>query len=437
LNNAGGTVYFPPGTYLISSMLLVGTGSSAGTGAGLTFLGCGGDGWTSQGTVIRGNVHGYLLYIAAGGNTAVKRIQGIVFANDASFTFTSAEPPGNPAGFPNFTGRDGGGCVYLGAGFGPLIVNCDFRLGSGIGLYAGLCFFPQVRNCNFGGNWDVYHPPYPSPYSHSIGMMCVSGASFSGGRVQALGMGIVGGGSPGQSNLIVQELNCEVCGIGVSVGSNPVGFWWGDVAVGVTPGYIEPWSTSSPQDVRISTAIFESASHRFLEIWGGSNMNIENVIGASFAALPDCGLFIGWLGGATFRNVRFGGAFSRCVIDISTHPAQVGNAQISNIVFDSCQANTTSAVPAWSLPAVTQYPEGANPCVFINCNTDGAVPLSRLPVGTHAPQFMSARPVLINDSLDPLWTGTASNVGKPAVGGGANKVPVRYNPQLAKWVLAA
>jgi hypothetical protein len=438
LDSAGGTVYFPPGNYLITSMLMVGTGSRAGTGAGLTFLGCGGDGWTGQGSVIRGNIHGYLLYIAPGGNSAVRRIQGLVFVNEAQFTFNSAEPPGNPAGLPNFAGGNGGGCVYLGTGFGPLITNCDFRINSGIGLYTGLVFFPEVRNCNFGGTWDIYHPPYPNPYSHSIGMMSVSGASYSGGRVQALGMGIVGAGSPGQSYLIVQELNCEVCGIGISIGSNPVGFWWGDVAVGVTPGYIEPWSTASPQAVRISTVIFESSSHRFIEICGGSNMIIENVAGAAYATNPDCAIFIGWLGGALFRNIGFGGAYSRCVIDISTHPAQVGNAQIKDIVFENVRADPATNVPAWALPAASQTK--GNATAFINCNTDGAVPLAQLPATPNdgPPLFLSAHPVVINDSVDPLWDPVAqkSNVGKPAVGGGTNKVLVRWNPQLAKWVLA-
>jgi hypothetical protein len=72
----------------------------------------------------------------------------------------------------------------------------------------------------------------------------------------------------------------------------------------------------------------------------------------------------------------------------------------------------------------------------INCNTDGAVPLAQLPVPPNAPTFMSRHPVMITDSVDPLWTGSASNVGKPAVGGGTNKVLVRWNPRLAKWVLA-
>jgi hypothetical protein len=43
---------------------------------------------------------------------------------------------------------------------------------------------------------------------------------------------------------------------------------------------------------------------------------------------------------------------------------------------------------------------------------------------------------MITDSVDPPWTGSASNVGKPAVGGGTNKVFVRWKPLSARWVLA-
>src|SRR5262249_41613332 len=151
--------------------------------------------------------------------------------NQADFTFTSAEPAGNPSGFivndnPNtpFTGADGGGCVYMYAGFGPVIESCDFAVNKGICLYTGMTFNLEVRNCTFSGTYGGG----VDPYSHSYGVFASSGLIYHGGRTNILGVNICVGGSPAASGLEVSNVNCEVSGVGISAGQNPVSFWWND-----------------------------------------------------------------------------------------------------------------------------------------------------------------------------------------------------------------
>lgn len=107
--NWGGLVFFPKGNYNINQRLEVGTrgtwnNSGSGAGGAISLVGTGSDVTYKSGSIITGALHDYLLYISQHAHP-VKSIEGLGFKNTASFSFTSAEPQGNPDGFTEaFTG---------------------------------------------------------------------------------------------------------------------------------------------------------------------------------------------------------------------------------------------------------------------------------------------------------------------------------------------
>jgi hypothetical protein len=435
LDNGGGVVYFPAGNYQITRTLEVGTGVRAGAGAALTLLGAGGDTSFNGGSIIEGSVHGYLLYISQRG-WPVKSIQGLVFKNWAEFAFTSAEAPGNPDNLKSGGWEEneeipasefnGGGCVYFGTGLATTVINCDFQLVSGIALHCGW-FLTYVVGSNFTGAYGAL--PGQST-EMSFGITTRGGVTLETCKLVALGTAINVYNSGG---IEVSALDLEVSGIGIRLGANAVGFHDMD-----PPQYYPAWTRGGSRKCTIRNSGFESCLVRALEVDNCLHLVLENNTLASYQGNPIDAIWIGWCANSIFRNVEVSGRYTDCAINIAADP----DTRIGNLVFENVSAGGIgpgdAAIPIWKLPhSADCYQPGHNPCAFINCNTDGAMPLAKLPVPPNeGPWFISAYPVVINDSVDPLWTGTASNVGKPAVGGGTHKVLVRWNPTLAKWVLA-
>src|SRR5262245_9233825 len=186
----------------------------------------------------------------------VRRIQGICFSNGAQFDFTSVEPPGNPSGFQGFSGGDGGGGLYLGSGLGIEVVQCDFIVNSGVGLYTGgvQTFQPSIRDCNFTG--PGYNPGR-SVYNQSYGIFSNGRLIQSGGRMNALGICISHGGSPGGAGMNVEDINTEVSGIAMIIGQNPLSFWWNDQTVEISPRLVPPWSGGGGGQVKLSNMVME------------------------------------------------------------------------------------------------------------------------------------------------------------------------------------
>jgi hypothetical protein len=60
---------------------------------------------------------------------------------------------------------------------------------------------------------------------------------------------------------------------------------------------------------------------------------------------------------------------------------------------------------------------------------DGALPLAIFPAAPNVGTTM-----VCSDSVDPAWTGSVSNVGKPITGGGTHKVLARWNGTA--WCIA-
>jgi hypothetical protein len=82
----------------------------------------------------------------------------------------------------------------------------------------------------------------------------------------------------------------------------------------------------------------------------------------------------------------------------------------------------------WILPSSFDMPSTG--CLWDSCDIDGALPLSVLPNPAQNPNAL----MRCSNSDDPVWTGTASHVGKPIRGGGTHKVLARWNGTA--WCIA-
>jgi hypothetical protein len=436
LDNWGGVVYFPAGKYKITRRLEVGTGTRSGNGANLTFLGAGCSQSYESGSLIVGNFHDYLLYISSRGQP-VKSIQGLGFKNNAQFTFNSVEAPGNPDNFKGggwaeneeipASAFNGGGCVYAGEGLGTgfTIINCEFACTSGICLYLA-CFCSTILGSRFtGGGWT-------GDTGASIGVAALQEFEIHACKMLSFGTCI----AHFTGGLSASSLNLEVSGIGVRVGSNPLGFWFSN-----PPTFHPAWmgQASTGGGINLRNFVMESMGNTFIEIDNARDVVMENVNAASYQYSPNTGIWIGYLSNAILRNVHISGQFTSCGIDVASH----GSGKLHGIVFENVTSfasapNNGGSLPGWKLPTSGAFNPWECPVAYFNCNTDGAIPLARLPTspGSNTGEPTITYPVMITDSTVPAWTGTASNVGKPAVGGGTNKVLVRWNPLSARWVLA-
>lgn len=436
--NWGGTVYFPRGVYITSKRLEVGTpGHSLNppgwSGGAITIIGDGADCADSGGSIIQGTFHDYLLYISQSGHP-VKSIKNMGFKNYGQYTFTSAEPQGNPDQFAGFAGGDGGGCVYAGSGISFTISDCDFQTSSGICVHNG-AFGMSIIGTNFSGSFDNSKPGNWAPGSPtaSIGISSRGHLKLEASKPYGFGIAVAIYNS---ASLVVEGLDLEVCGVGLLLGANPVGFWDSNLHA-----YNAQWSGygGGSVDCSIRNVGMESCSAAFMFIAACSNLTVEEFNWASFQYTPNAAIIIGGLRNALFSNGQLSGTFTKDVVDIcsgvnSGGPIFWTNYQnIGNIRFEN--VNASGNVPAWSMPPVSVYQPGDLPVTFKGCTTDGAIPLSQLPVAPNVPLFPTIDPVVVNDSVDPTWdsTNAKSNVGKPITGGGTNKVRSVWNG--TQWVI--
>jgi hypothetical protein len=99
----------------------------------------------------------------------------------------------------------------------------------------------------------------------------------------------------------------------------------------------------------------------------------------------------------------------------------------------SCESCAIAPPRAWSFREQninTRVP-GENPAEFVSCQyLDDAINVGQLPSAPTSENVYFQR---VKDSVDPVWTGTSSNVGKPVTGGGSNRVMVRWDSLAARW----
>jgi hypothetical protein len=130
----------------------------------------------------------------------------------------------------------------------------------------------------------------------------------------------------------------------------------------------------------------------------------------------------GFMHGCRFSNIFISGFFASAGIDMG----QAAEA----CTFDTVRVAISGGAIPWKLPTAGTE-AGRDPFTVINCqNFDGAIPFSSRCV---QPTTWGMTTVF-SDSVDPVWTGSASNVGKPIKGGGTHTVLGRWDGR--QWVIA-
>lgn len=408
--SGGGTIYFPPGNYVLSNPLAL----PADT-ARRRFIGAG-----RTKSVFFGTLADYMIKTDYGGRDfqPIELIAGLGFNNNyvqAKTNFLSPDPISFATGLP----LGGCGCIYLPCGgFMLLIDNCDFILTSGVGIYApGIG--NTVRNCHVNGNYSGI-----STQPITIGIW--GPASISDGKVEGCRYAIVCG--DGQNLGVIHTMGIERCQIGIR-GSNPYPYW------NRNNNSITAAETGSSTNLSVTGISFESPGSSTGE--GGAMIDARKIAGSTFtnifggsflqdSLLPEYGLrFEG--SSCHFENCDFSGAYSVAAI--------ASTATNTSTKWKSITAAVGSGggVPWLLSPGGTQ----GSPDIFIQTYPiDGGQPFANL-----VPCQFGAMAICSDSSL-PAWTtgGTpVSNVGKPIVaagGGAAYRVAARY-ATVTQTILAA
>ena len=398
--SAGGIVFFPPGTYHITSRL-----TAFDSWACMTILGSGpGLNAVSNGTVIVGNFNDWLFTTEQKNNAhqPVKLIQGITWQNTNTTAPTSTDV--TP------------GCIRISSGIGVIIADCEIDITAGIGIYLA-----SQNHLVTNTNVTSRYPTQPS----SIGIWANS-SWVENCKIQGCGTGIIFAGNGivgGASNIDI-----EVSGDGILVGLNPIP--WYDSNQSYPPLQVA-------QGEGGDTGVFENIGMESLYRAGirivGANSCIFQAIKIvcnQQTALD--GIIIDPAGGGGFcHHTRFSNIY---ITGAYSHSAVTMGQQCDGCVFETVRAQVTSGGGTpWILP--TQggggAGVGADPYVVVNCeNFSGAMPFSLRYTGPTAWGMTS----VFSDSVDPVWTGTASNVGRPISGGGTHTVLGRWDGR--RWVIA-
>jgi hypothetical protein len=397
--NGGGIVFFPPGTYHITSRL-----TAFDSRACMTLLGSGPGLNAISGTTITGNFNDWLFTTEQMNNAhqPVKIIQGIAFQNLNQTASVSTDV--NP------------GCIRISSGIGVAIRDCEIDITAGIGIYLASQNH-YITNTNITGG-------YPS-HTGSIGAW-INCSWIENCKIQGLGTGIIlaGNGIVGG----VRNVDIEVSGDGILVGLNPIP--WYDTNQSYPP-------LQAAQGMGGDTGVYENIGMESLyragiRIVGAHNSLFQNIKIVCNQQVATDGIIIDPAGGGGFcHHTRFSNIY---ITGGYSHSAVTMGQQCNGCVFESVRAQVTSGGGTpWILP--TQGAGGSlagnDPYVVINCESfSGAMTFANRYVAPTAFGITS----VFSDSFDPVWTGTASNVGKPIRGGGTHTVVGRWDGR--QWVIA-
>jgi Pectate lyase superfamily protein len=383
----GGIVFFPAGKYLITSTLTVPDST-----ANLKIIGCGGNENADGGTVITGNFNGWLLSTQQMNNahSPVRLIEGIAFQNQNTTAPVSTDV--TP------------GCIRIVSGIAVQIRNCGIGITSGIGIFMGVQN-SIVTNTNITGH-------YPAHTSYGVW----TNGSVENCKIQGCSIGIINGVGAG----VVRNIDIEVSGTGILINYNPIPYY--DSNQSYPP--LQPAQTGSANVGVYENISMESCNGIFINIVGAHYCTFQSIQLASFAPIgtPTDGILIDpYCHYSRFSNIYIAGAFS--------HAAFGMGQQVGGCVFDTVRALCTGGGGAnWVLPIAAP---GDDPFIVTNCQGfSGAIPFATRSTAPTAWGMTS----VFSDSVDPVWTGSASNVGKPIKGGGTHTVLGRWDGR--QWVIA-
>jgi hypothetical protein len=369
-------VFFPPGIYQVNSRITMPLFSK------IILKGCGADVASGGGSILQANFNDYILAVqpVANGRSLIALL-GLGFHNSDATVPSSVIPSWAPVGPGN-----GGGCVYSPTGIAPFIANCDFKVNKGICLY----IYAQnnwISNCTFKGEFTTGSDAYDS-----YGIICTSGL-ISNCIFRNLGFGINYGGNPGLATL--DAIIVEQCGYGISLGWFPIPWYDDNNDVALPAGF--NWSCGNSYANNI---IMRSCSIKFFGgNLGRSIVQNINIVSDGAIGIPSVGLDAAV--DNIYRNINISGLFTVAAIQLVN---STGGNTFENV---SATCSGGGGVPISGITWSPGYGRSAN--VFRNCSGfTFAQPLHDLPID-------GARPltVLVTDSIDPAWTGSASNAGKP------------------------
>ena len=416
-----GIVFFPAGAYKIGSRITV----NDQKGIWLMGMGCN-QGTSSQ---LLANMQDYIIVCA--GNSP-RLIQGLSFQNNyvGSGPPTTMEPPlplipGYPAG----ANGDGRGCIYMANSSlqGYSIRECDFGIRTGVALVVNGPFQGSIINCNFSGSYDGASGSF-SGFSRAIGIATRS-SYIRGGKWTHVNTGIECYRGPS----IIEFVDIEKAARSIYLGSQSLKYWDGNDNAYWNANANNPCGGG----LILRMISQESCSPEF--ITGTMSGRMEQVNCAGFG--QDFG--IGTHGfklacyGATFLNCSTNGGYTNAAFEMTGEG--YGNE------FFGCQFANSGA---GSSLLGFKGPTGAynSPCMFGNTTSDpvtgmydNAILVANLPSGSR--NWVGAR-MVVSNSVDKAWETTTdgthpaaySNIGKPVVGGGSNKVSVTWNGTT--WVIA-
>ena len=401
---AGGKIIFPRGLYRISNSLL----TQGGTYANIVLEGEGGMPGTS-GSGIVGNFNDWLIK------------NGYAQTNMPQHAIVNVNFQQNYQGALGTDTDHTAGCINWGSGLGGYIKGCNIDIWSGVGIYAAAdCI--EIANCNTTGHFDRSDP---QAVWNSIGIWTTG--HVHGGKHTSLAYGAVFTDNGGQAS----NMMLDTCGQGVVIGSAPIGWLQNPMEANVPQP--KGWSYIS-KSVHLRNTTHESCLTG-VYVGRGRHVFAEGVAIANYMK-PDAtaGISIDdFCDRSVFRGVDISGAFSEGGVLLGS---SWGGGRAAGTKFIDCNVNN-AAGRTWSYKGddintrvLAADSTGQDPCVFENCpGLDDAINVSQLPSSPSSSWLQT-----VKDSADPIWTGSASNAGKPVEGGGSNRTYVRWNG--AAWVLA-
>lgn len=401
----GGTVYFPPGNYNLGSRVVVPSNSNRA----ITLLGCGGQ--EGAGSKLNMSSRDYIIYCehgptgGGGAGTTVRLIQGLSFSN----IYNGAAPTSTePASTTDGTTGDGCGAIYMSGGTGNCIRDCNISIMTGVGIFS-TGFQNKIENINIGGSYAATG----NDVNKTIGIFTRS-STINTGKMTSLGTAIVMIMGPSQASF----LDIEVGGLGITTGEPPIAYWESNENSMAAAGQNRPCVGGVVLD------------HITMESLGVTHIWFKRSTGGT-ARLITAKAFdqIGVMTRGFNLERADGMHFQQCSVTGNYSTAAIDTTGMNNCLFEFCGATNSSGtggVP-WLLPTFGTF--SGSGCFWDRSSIDGALAFSFFPTAPVPGTMMWC-----SNCTSPTWTGTASNVGKPIVGGGSNKVLGRWNGTA--WVIA-
>lgn len=374
----GGILYFPNGTYKITSTITF----DATSQKGIRIIGSGGGNAAVLSSRITGNINGYLFdfqYDTGGPtyNDPVRSIEYLCFDNQHTPSvgqITNTEPVGTTTGGVAGTAC---GCIHMPGGIANRLVGCNFNFLGGIGIF-NFCQNAEMAGCSFTG-------PYGSTNASDSIAVIGNGLHIHDCKINTVGYGVVITGGGNNAVGIISNIDFEEIGTAIALGYSPIGvlsplappssgtIWPAGVGA-IEFAHIKCINIENPGDSDLSSkgVIYASNSISNLIIDG-----IDCLADGVASRVPPYGLKLDGSANSIIRSAFFNGSGGASG-GISTALFSVSNTT-SGVKFFGCSGfNTHTGAVGWDLSSLI-FLTGANGVQWEYCDTDGALAFASLP----------------------------------------------------------